>query len=162
MRVVSTPGLLDRVAEEHADYWTRYVPPNVSDDALTDVALHILRTGRPHLLFLHLVEVDGAQHRHGLDSAEARVAIESDDRQLARVIQEIQTLGLTRQTVIVAISDHGFRPTGKLVRPCVLLKDAGACAATRTRRRGAAEDHAQVTARSVGKLGRGLMVAPCR
>lgn len=125
MRVVSTPGLLDQVAEEHADFWTRYVPPTVSDDALTDVALHILRTGRPHLLFLHLVEVDSAQHHHGIDSAEARVAIETDDRQLARVIQEIEKLGLTRQTVVVAISDHGFRPTGKMVRPCVLLKDAG-------------------------------------
>jgi predicted AlkP superfamily pyrophosphatase or phosphodiesterase len=125
MRVVSTPGLLDAVAEEHADFWTRYVPPNLSDDALTDVALHILRTGRPRLLFLHLVEVDGAQHRHGIDSTEARLAIENNDRQLARILQEVERLELTAQTAVVVISDHGFRPTGKMVRPCVLLKDAG-------------------------------------
>jgi predicted AlkP superfamily pyrophosphatase or phosphodiesterase len=125
MRVVSTPGLLDKVAEEHGDFWSRYVPPNISDDALTDVALHILRAGKPQLLFLHLVEVDGAQHRHGIDSVEARVAIETDDRQLARILRELGELGLTGQTAVVVISDHGFRPTGKMVRPCVLLKDAG-------------------------------------
>jgi len=125
MRVVSTAGLLDKVANEHPDFWSRYVPPNVSDDALTDVALHILREGKPRLLFLHLVEVDAAQHHHGLDSVEARVAIETDDRQVARVLEQVRLLGLSEKTAVVVLSDHGFRPTGKMVRPCVLLREAG-------------------------------------
>jgi len=125
MRVVSTRNLLNDVAASHADFWTRYVPPNVSDDSLTDVALHILATGKPHLLLLHLVEVDGAQHRHGIDSAEARSAIETDDRQLARIYKELSRSGLYAETAVVVVSDHGFRKTTKMVRPCTLLREAG-------------------------------------
>jgi predicted AlkP superfamily pyrophosphatase or phosphodiesterase len=101
------------------------VPPQVSDDALTDVALYVLKRGRPRLLFLHLVGVDGAQHRHGIDSAEARAAIETDDRQLARIFEELNQLGLAKETAVMVLSDHGFRPATQMVRPCTLLKDAG-------------------------------------
>ncbi len=55
-------------------------PPDVKDDALTDIATHILATGRPTLLQLHLVGIDGAQHHFGLWSPEAVAAIETDDR----------------------------------------------------------------------------------
>jgi predicted AlkP superfamily pyrophosphatase or phosphodiesterase len=125
MRVVATPGLLQDVARANPDFWTRYVPPNVSDDALTDVALHILNKAKPQLLLLHLVEVDGAQHRNGIDSPEARAAIETDDRQLARIFQAVGHLGLAGQTAIVVVSDHGFRAASKMVRPCTLLRQAG-------------------------------------
>jgi predicted AlkP superfamily pyrophosphatase or phosphodiesterase len=125
MRVVATPLLLEGVAREQPDFWSRYVPPNVSDDALTDVALYVLKSGRPRLLFLHLVGVDGAQHRHGIDSPEARAAIESDDRQLSRLFAELGRLGLDRETAVMVVSDHGFRAAGKMVRPCALLREAG-------------------------------------
>jgi predicted AlkP superfamily pyrophosphatase or phosphodiesterase len=125
LRVVSTPGLLDDVAKEHADFWDRYVPPAVRDDALTDIALHVLRAGRPRLTMLHLIEVDSTQHHYGVDSAEARTAIETDDRQLARILAALKDLGLAERTAVLVVSDHGFRPTSKMVRPCVLLKEAG-------------------------------------
>ncbi len=125
MRVVSTPGLLDGVAKAHTDFWNRYVPPNVSDDALTDVALYVLAQHTPRLLMLHLVEIDGAQHRHGIDSQEARAAIETDDRQLARIFQALGRMGLASETAVVVVSDHGFRAASKMVRPCALLREAG-------------------------------------
>jgi predicted AlkP superfamily pyrophosphatase or phosphodiesterase len=123
--VVSSPGLLDAVASAHPDFWTRYVPPNVSDDSLTDVAIHILATGKPRLLLLHLVEIDGAQHRYGIDSPEAKAAIETDDRQLARILAELQRLNLARETALMVVSDHGFKASPMMVRPCVLLREAG-------------------------------------
>jgi len=125
MRVVSTPGLLDGVARENPDFWSRYVPPNVSDDALTDIAIYVMAHARPNLLLLHLVEIDGAQHRHGIDSPEARAAIETDDRQLARLYEAIRRLGMANDTAVVVVSDHGFRGASKMVRPCVLLKSGG-------------------------------------
>ncbi len=125
LRLVSTPGLLDDVAKEHGDFWSRFIPPNVSDDSLTDVALHILEKGRPNLLLLHMVEVDGAQHRYGLKSPEALAAIEADDRQLGRLLEAIERLGLAKSTAILVVSDHGFLNVSKMVRPCVLLREAG-------------------------------------
>jgi len=125
MRVVSTPGLLDDVASAHPDFWTRYVPPNVGDDALTDVALHVLATGKPRLMLLHLIEIDGAQHRYGIDSPEAKAAIETDDRQLARIVAELRRLNLEQETALIVVSDHGFRSSPKMVRPCVLLREPG-------------------------------------
>jgi predicted AlkP superfamily pyrophosphatase or phosphodiesterase len=125
MRVVSTPGLLDDVAKEQPGFWNRYVPPQASDDSLTDVALHILKHGEPRLLLLHLVGIDGAQHRHGIDSAEAHAAIENDDAQLARIFATLDELGQRADTAVMVVSDHGFRAASKMVRPCALLREAG-------------------------------------
>ena len=125
LRALSTPGLLEGVAKEHPDFWTRYVPPTVTDDSLTDVALYVLLRAKPNLMLLHLVEVDGAQHKHGIDSPEARAAIETDDRQLARLWTAINQLGLARDTALVVLSDHGFRAASKMVRPCTLLREGG-------------------------------------
>lgn len=125
LRVVATPSLLEDVAREQPDFWTRYVPPNVSDDSLTDVALHVLQHGQPRLLLLHLVAVDGAQHRHGIDSPEARAAIELDDRQIARLFGALRALHLESETAVMVVSDHGFRPASRMVRPCALLREAG-------------------------------------
>lgn len=125
LRAVSTPGLLESVAAEHPDFWPRYAPPNVKDDALTDIAAHILATGRPSLLQLHLVEVDGAQHEFGLWSQEAIAAIEKDDRQLARLFQLLDASGLLKDTNVIVASDHGFMNVSRMVRPGVLLREAG-------------------------------------
>jgi predicted AlkP superfamily pyrophosphatase or phosphodiesterase len=125
MRAISTPGLLEGVAKEHPDFWERYIPPDVSDDTLTDIALYVLSHAKPTLFMLHLVGVDGAQHRYGVDSAEARAAIEMDDRQLARIYEAVHRLGMANDTMFVVVSDHGFRNVDKAVRPCVLLREAG-------------------------------------
>jgi predicted AlkP superfamily pyrophosphatase or phosphodiesterase len=125
LRALSTPGLLESVAAEHPDFWPRYAPPDVKDDALTDIALHILATGKPNLLQLHLVQVDGAQHHFGVWSPEAIAAIENDDRQLARIFQELDRTGLSKDTSVIVASDHGFMNAPKMVRPGVLLSGAG-------------------------------------
>jgi predicted AlkP superfamily pyrophosphatase or phosphodiesterase len=125
LRAISTPGLLDRVASRHPDFWPRYAPPNVKDDALTDIATYILAAGDPSLLMLHLVEVDGAQHRFGLWSPEATTAIEVDDRQIGRILQWVHESGHSTDTSIIVASDHGFMNVSANVKPGVLLRDAG-------------------------------------
>lgn len=125
LRAVSTPGLLEAVAAEHPDFWPRFLPPHVRDDALADIAVHVLEQGKPHLLMLHFVGVDGAQHAHGVWSPEAIAAIEDTDRQLGRVLDTLTRLGLDRATNVLVASDHGFANTDAMVKPCVMLRDAG-------------------------------------
>jgi predicted AlkP superfamily pyrophosphatase or phosphodiesterase len=125
LRAISTPGLLESVAAEHPDFWSRYSPPDVKDDALTDIATHVLATGKPTLLQLHLVQVDGAQHRFGVWSPEAIAAIETDDRQLARIFAQLEASGMSKDTTVIVASDHGFMNATTTVRPGVLLREAG-------------------------------------
>ncbi len=125
LRAVSTPGLLESVGREVPDFWSRYLPPNVHDDALTDIAVHLLRTEKPTLTMLHLVEVDGAQHAYGVFSEDAVRAIENTDVQIARIITAIREAGMEKETAIVIASDHGFMNAGSMVRAGVLLREAG-------------------------------------
>jgi predicted AlkP superfamily pyrophosphatase or phosphodiesterase len=125
IRALSTPGLLDAVAREHPDFWPRFTIPADDDSALTDIAIHILETGKPSLLLLHLIEVDGKQHEHGVWSPEANAAIEKDDAQLARVLDAVKRAGIADDTDLIVVSDHGFLDAPKVVEPCVLLRDAG-------------------------------------
>jgi predicted AlkP superfamily pyrophosphatase or phosphodiesterase len=125
VRALATPDLLESVAREHPDFWPRFQPPVSKDDALTDVALHILTTAEPTLLLLHMVEVDGEQHKHGVWSPEAKAAIEKDDAQLARLLGAIERRGWTRDASIVVASDHGFMDAPSMVRPGALLREAG-------------------------------------
>jgi predicted AlkP superfamily pyrophosphatase or phosphodiesterase len=125
LRALSTPGLLEGVGKEHADFWTRLSPSDPKDDALTDIAIHVLANGRPNFLALHLVQVDGAQHHFGLWSPEAVAAIEDDDRQLARIFELLYSSGMARDTRVIVASDHGFMNAPTLVKPGVLLREAG-------------------------------------
>jgi predicted AlkP superfamily pyrophosphatase or phosphodiesterase len=124
-RVVATPGLLEAVASKRSDFWTRFRPPAIKDDALVDITEHLLETEKPRLLLMHLVEVDTEQHRHGIGSPEARAAIEKDDAQVARVLRALERNGLLNETALIVASDHGFREAPNAVRPCTLLTEAG-------------------------------------
>jgi predicted AlkP superfamily pyrophosphatase or phosphodiesterase len=124
-RVVATPGLLEAVASRHSDFWSRFQPPAIQDDALVDITEHLLETEKPRLLLMHLVEVDTQQHRHGIGSPEARAAIEKDDAQVGRVVRALERHGLLDETALIVASDHGFREAPNAVRPCALLTEAG-------------------------------------
>jgi predicted AlkP superfamily pyrophosphatase or phosphodiesterase len=121
LRALSTPGLLDRVGAATPGFWSRHVPGDFFSDAfLTDIAVFLLQTERPHLTMLHLVGVDVAQHKFGLGSAEARAALENADAQLGRLLK-----ASSADTALVVVSDHGFANVTRMVRPGVVLREAG-------------------------------------
>jgi predicted AlkP superfamily pyrophosphatase or phosphodiesterase len=53
-------------------------------------------------------EPDGAQHRYGTGSPEARKALANSDRNLGLTLAKLQELGLADKTDIIVSSDHGF------------------------------------------------------
>ncbi len=123
-RALSTPGLFARVIKRFPDFWSRY-NMKYFDQAATDIAVETLLTDRPHLMFLHIWQVDDAQHEHGLWSAQAKTAIENADAQLARLLEALGKAGIADRAALVVVSDHGFRNYEKLFRPGVTLKKAG-------------------------------------
>ena len=118
---LSTPGLLEAVEIARA----KPLPWPFDDDARTDIALHILKTHRPHLMVLHLLRTDSAQHDHGPGSAQATEAAESMDRQIARLVRTLDETGLRKNTVLAIVSDHGFLPYQRVLHPNALFKQEG-------------------------------------
>lgn len=125
LRALATPGLLDAVAKRFPNFRAGYTPPNVKDESLTDIAVHLIESLRPNLLMLHIFEVDHWQHTDGPFSAKAVTAIENVDRQIARVIAAAKNAGTWNETVLLVVSDHGAAPISQRVRPGILLAQKG-------------------------------------
>ncbi len=125
LRALSTPGLLEAVEKKFAGFNERFLAPFKDDGTVTDVAVYILETLRPHLLLLHMAQVDHWQHEAGPLAEPTRQAIENADRQIARLLEAAQRAGLWEKTALIVASDHGFAATTRQVRPGVWLREKG-------------------------------------
>lgn len=125
LAALSTPGLLPAVRARFPAFATEFTPQRRSDAGLTDIAVHLIERERPALLLLHIFEVDSRQHAFGPRSPEASAAIETADLQLARLIAAAKQAGTWERTTLVVVSDHGFMPISRRVKPGVLLQSLG-------------------------------------
>lgn len=121
LRALSTPGFVAGVERRLG----RPLTAPITDDDRTELALQALRDVRPHLLLLHLIELDHEEHEAGPGSERARTTLERLDGLLGRLRAELEILGIAERTLFVVVSDHGFLPIRKLLRPNVLLREAG-------------------------------------
>ena len=121
LEALSTPGLVADVVKERG----RPLPYPLQDTDRVDFAVHVLREHRPHLLLLHLVEVDGQEHEHGPLTSEAKDAVERSDEALGRVARAIEETGMAATTLFAVVSDHGFLPVSRSLKPNVRLRQAG-------------------------------------
>jgi predicted AlkP superfamily pyrophosphatase or phosphodiesterase len=122
---LSTPGLLAEVGQAFPSFLSGFRPQKVTDEAGTDLAVHLIQKAKPNLIFLHVWQVNAAQHHHGLWSEEAKAAIENADRQIGRLVAATEAAGIAEHTAIVIASDHGFFDVQRCVNPAVLLRQAG-------------------------------------
>jgi arylsulfatase A-like enzyme len=70
-------------------------------------AVKLIEQHRPHVIFVHFPEVDSTGHAHGWGSREQFRAIESVDRELARLFAALERAGLRQSTVVIVSADHG-------------------------------------------------------
>ncbi len=121
LEALSSPGLFREL--EQARSGTLSYP--VTDRDRTDLAIHLLRTRRPHLLALHWIDHDAAQHAAGPESREARESLETLDGELGRLLETLRELRLEAETLLAIVSDHGFLPVTQEIRPNIKLREAG-------------------------------------
>jgi predicted AlkP superfamily pyrophosphatase or phosphodiesterase len=121
MEALSTPGLLEGAAAGRG----RPFPWPITDEDRTDVAVHILKTYKPRLLLLHIFDLDHQEHQEGPMTMPALQAVERADANIGRVLTAIQEAGLAPETLVAVVSDHGFLPITRNIRPNTLLRDAG-------------------------------------
>ncbi len=125
LRALSTPpgtaGLVRAVEIDRG----RAFPYPLTEAERVDTAVHILKRQRPHLLLVHLFDLDHEQHEYGPRSPQALAALEATDAALGLLLAEIDAAGLAGSTLFAVVSDHGFLPVERELRPNALLREAG-------------------------------------
>lgn len=106
---------------------------------------HVIRTHRPNVALLHLVEVDHVEHAKGPQTPEAYAAVKFADERVREVWEELKKSFPGKATLIVA-SDHGFFGYQRQIQPNVVLRNEGLLTAEGSKITGGA-------ARSLGQGG---------
>jgi predicted AlkP superfamily pyrophosphatase or phosphodiesterase len=117
----STPGLIDEAIGALGPLQSG----SDTDSVWTRLAAFLLRRYKPNLLLVHLSELDDEEHQHGPKSPEAATMLERADARIGEILTAVKDSGLETSTDIFIVSDHGFLPVEREIRPNVLLVEAG-------------------------------------
>jgi predicted AlkP superfamily pyrophosphatase or phosphodiesterase len=109
---------------ERQGEWAELPRRFLKDAMVADLAIDVLRRHAPDLLLVHFLCADSHQHLYGPRSPEAYWAIAYIDGLLGRVLAALGADGLDRTSVVV-VSDHGFLPVTREIRPNVRLRRRG-------------------------------------
>ena len=109
---------------ERQGEWAELPRRFLKDAMVADLAADVLRRHAPDLLLVHFLCADSHQHLYGPRSPEAYWAIAYIDGLVGRVVAALGDDGLDRTSVVV-VSDHGFLPVTREIRPNVRLRRRG-------------------------------------
>jgi phosphonoacetate hydrolase len=102
--------------------WAQLPKRFLKDAMVADVAVHVVRRHAPDLVLVHFLCVDSLQHLHGPRSPEAYWAMEYVDERLGRLLAALPE---PEATTVFVVSDHGFLPVAREIRPNVRLRALG-------------------------------------
>ncbi|GAA1491095.1 alkaline phosphatase family protein [Brachybacterium sacelli] len=91
----------------------------------TAVAVDMIGSDRPDVLFVHLVDVDSARHTTGRFTPEVREAFERVDGWIGEILDALGAAGLAEDTNVAVVSDHGHVEVGRCFRANHLLVQEG-------------------------------------
>ncbi|WP_193106562.1 alkaline phosphatase family protein [Brachybacterium sp. FME24] len=91
----------------------------------TSVAVDMIRTDQPDVLFVHLVDVDSARHSTGRFTDEVREAFERVDGWIGEILDALTESGVSEDTNVAIVSDHGHVEVGRCFRANHLLVQEG-------------------------------------
>jgi predicted AlkP superfamily pyrophosphatase or phosphodiesterase len=109
---------------ERQGEWAELPRRFLKDAMVAELAIDVLRRHAPDVLLLHFLCADSHQHLYGPRSPEAYWAIAYIDDLVGRVLASLGPDGLDRTSVVV-VSDHGFLPVTREIRPNVRLRRRG-------------------------------------
>jgi len=109
--------------------------PHLSDYA-TVLARDVIRSHQPELTAVHLVDLDDMRHHHGVNSREARDAMNRNERRVQAVWETMRKTPGMEDALLVLVSDHGQADVSRTVCITELLKTAGLSRAARVQSNG--------------------------
>ena len=90
----------------------------------TEAACHVIRERKPHLMLVHLLNVDSTHHAAGPQTPAGYTANALMDLCLDRIVRAVDEAGIADRTTFIVVSDHGFVTTPKAIKPNLLLRNA--------------------------------------
>jgi predicted AlkP superfamily pyrophosphatase or phosphodiesterase len=124
LRALSRPeGLLERLEQKLGPFVNGYEDTVAADLVRTKFAVAILREHRPDLMAVHLIALDGTEHRDGPWVASAHRTLEALDAMVGELVAAAQ--GNDPDTAVAIVSDHGFLATHTAVNLRVPFVAAG-------------------------------------
>jgi predicted AlkP superfamily pyrophosphatase or phosphodiesterase len=91
------------------------------DDSTSAYAtICLLSNEKPDVVFVHMAEADAEQHETTALSIYAREILENDDDLIGQMLRKLEP-----GTLVAVVSDHGFENNSRVIRPKVLLRQAG-------------------------------------
>ena len=108
-------------------YYQFYDDPftqGAADLALTQAAIHLLKTRRPALLALHLLVADKVQHDFGPTHYLTAAALTTADHCIGLVRAAIAEAGIADRTAIAVVADHGFTTVRDEVNLAPVLRES--------------------------------------
>lgn len=124
LAALSTPRLVTELESATGATLGEFIRQSPEADlVIGKFAAHILRTRRPTFFTVHFTALDHAQHVYGVDSPEARAALENTDDVIGILAAEGRKAipGL----VVAVVSDHGFAPVHHDVNILKAFAEAG-------------------------------------
>jgi predicted AlkP superfamily pyrophosphatase or phosphodiesterase len=127
----TTPGFVAELGKAGIDIsqlgaWGWNKDRSTDRDVLySKVAQYLLQKQKANLVLVHLVTPDGVEHAYGPHTPEAYKAVAESDQRIAELWKVLQEPPLAGQSALFVVSDHGFAPYEKNIRPNVVLKELG-------------------------------------
>jgi predicted AlkP superfamily pyrophosphatase or phosphodiesterase len=119
---------VDRMGE-----WAELPKRFLKDGMVGSLATHVFTRHAPDLLFVHFLCTDSFQHLWGPRSPEAYWAIDYVDERVATFLAALPEGEVPDRTALVVVSDHGFLPVERELRPNVRLRELGLLAGVSAR-----------------------------
>lgn len=107
--------------DKHGE-WVRTTDDVKRDWLYTRLALHAWKHHTPHLMLVHLINVDHVQHKYGPRSDEAYWAVNHADDRVRDIVDAVAASPYAKETTIIVASDHGFFPIEHDIRLNVLFR----------------------------------------
>ena len=118
--------LYDELADRFGPWPDRRGPIAAKmDHALRVFTEYALSECQPAVSLLWLSEPDTSQHAHGVGSPEAVSAIAEADRQFGRLTSWLDERGLSSDTNVIVVSDHGYSTISQVIDIEANLREAG-------------------------------------
>ena len=95
------------------------------DDFVTASVVQTIKTKKPNLMLIHLVDLDAQRHQHGFSSDEAHDAIRRHGARLGKIVGALKESGIYERSTIIALGDHSALDHTKVVKLNVLFKENG-------------------------------------
>lgn len=105
-------------------YGYRDCHPNF-EDFQTYCTAEIIKRFKPGLMLTHPSDVDSKRHGNGVFGEAVNASLRATDGWLGQILDAIEEAGMTEETDVIVLSDHGQINITRIISPNVFLADNG-------------------------------------